>query len=270
MKRPKAQLGQLIREAGEVFTVETAAKILDSSNTEIAKTLARWTKQGWLTRVKRGLYAVIPLEASTTDRMLEDAWLLIPDLFAPCYIGGWSAAEHWGLTEQIFRTVCVITERAQAQKYQTIQNIEFVLTKVKPELIFGTKTIWKQNKKIQISDPHKTILDMLYEPQLGGGIQHVADCCHDYFDDSKLCDYSPLIKYAIQMNNGAVFKRLGFIAEYFLGQNHKLTIVCKENLTKGNAYFDPKLKDGKLVTRWRLFIPRSFQNYLRQSYDLQE
>ena len=261
MKRPKEQLGQLIREVGEVFTVATAAKVLDSSNTETAKTLARWAKQGWLTRIKRGLYAVVPLEASSTDRMLEDAWLLIPDLFDPCYIGGWSAAEYWDLTEQIFRSICIITDQPQTKKFQTLHNIDFVLTKVKPILMFGTKTVWKQHKKIQVSDPHKTILDILYDPQLGGGITHVVDCFNEY-NKNKQCNYTKLIEYAVKINNGAVFKRLGFIAERFLGNNHEVTVACKEHLTQGNAYFDPKLKKGKLITRWRLIIPTSFKELI--------
>lgn len=66
---------------------------------------------GWPRRVRRGLYLVLPLEAQS-DRAItvEDPWILADELFSPCYIGGWSAAQHWGLTEQIFRSVFVVTE----------------------------------------------------------------------------------------------------------------------------------------------------------------
>ena len=40
---------------------------------------------------------------------LEDPWVIAAQLYGPCYIGGWSAAEYWDLTEQIFRTVVVMT-----------------------------------------------------------------------------------------------------------------------------------------------------------------
>lgn len=260
MNRPKTQLGQLIREAGNLFTLDTAARVIGKSNTETAKILARWAKQGWLTRIKRGLYAVVPLEASTTDQVLEETWLIIPELFDPCYVGGWTAAEHWDLTEQIFRSICVMTERPQAQKHQTIHNVDFVVTKIPANLMFGTKTIWIKDKKIQISDIHKTLLDMLYKPESGGGIQHVVDCFKEYIKSDR-CDFSTLMEYAIKVNNGAVFKRLGFIAESLLGNTHDVTLACKAHLTKGNAYLDPKLRDRKLITRWRLFIPASFNGF---------
>lgn len=258
MTRPKEQLGKLVREAGDLFTVETAANVLNASNSDIAKTLARWTKQGWLTRIRRGLYAVVPIEATTTNQALEDSWVIIPELFSPCYIGGWSAAEHWGLTEQIFRSICVLTERSYSQKLQEIHNISFSLTKINPDLMFGTKTIWRKDKKIQVSDSHKTILDMLYDPQLGGGIHHIIDCTREYVR-SEHYNAVKLGEYAKQIGNGAVFKRLGYISECLLGGKHELTELSRNNITKGNAYLDPKLKNGSLITRWRLFVPESFK-----------
>jgi len=259
MMRPKEQLGKLIREAGDIFTVETAANVLGIPNSDIAKTLARWAKQGWITRIRRGLYTVVPIEATTTNQALEDAWVIVPDLFSPCYIGGWSAAEYWDLTEQMFRSICVLTKRTQPQKLQVVHNITFSLTKINPDLMFGTKTIWRKDKKIQISDPHKTILDMLNNPQLGGGIQHVVDCIREYLK-SEHCNDVKLFEYVKRMNNGAIFKRLGYIAECLLGRDHELTEFCRNNITKGNAYLDPKLKNGSLITRWRLFVPESFKD----------
>ena len=53
---------------------------------------------------------------------------------------------------------------------------------------------------------------MLDNPDLGAGIQHVADCLTTYFD-RKDRDDDKLIAYADRLGNGAVFKRLGFLAE---------------------------------------------------------
>ena len=96
-------LTSLFRATKGTISVEQAATTLRLSRTVVAKTLARWAKQGWLSRVQRGLYVPVPLTTSGGDVALEDAWIVAERLFTPCYIGGWSAAEHWGLTEQIFR-----------------------------------------------------------------------------------------------------------------------------------------------------------------------
>lgn len=258
MMRPKEQLGALVREAGEVFTVCSASSILGISSIETAKTLARWTKQGWLTRIRRGLYAVVPIEASDTKQAFEEPLVIIPELFSPCYVGGWSAAEYWDLTEQLFRDICVLTEKQVVHKKQEIHNIPFILTHIPASMNFGTKTVWKKDKKIQVSDPHKTILDMLHTPQLGGGIQHIIDCFREYVKSSH---YNPeqLMAYAIKMNNGAVFKRLGFLSSKIIGENEAITKQCHEHLTKGTAHIDPSFKEGKLIAYWRLIVPTNLQ-----------
>src|SRR5262245_24026930 len=116
--RSRERLSKLLREGGELLTVQHAARILDIGNDEAAKTLARWRNQGWLTRIKRGVYIAVPVEAASPERALEDAWVLIPELFGPAYVGGWSAAEHWDLTEQIFRDICVFSARPVTKRRQ--------------------------------------------------------------------------------------------------------------------------------------------------------
>lgn len=258
MERPKEHIGHLMRDLGDTFTTSAAAKVLGLSNGETSKNLSRWAKQGWLTRIKRGLYAIVPMDATSTEQSLEDTWLLIPELFSPCYVGGWSAAEHWDLTEQIFRETCILTERPVAHKKIEIHNIPFMLTHIQKSLNFGTRTVWRKNIKILVSDPHKTILDMLHNPKLGGGIQHVVDCFKEYI---KNIHYDPdkLAEYATKLNNGGVFKRLGFLSSRILGDDHPLTILCEKHLTQGLAYIDPSIKSGKLITRWRLYVPSNLQ-----------
>src|SRR5579871_4295607 len=135
--RSRERLGKLLREGGEVVTVDEAARILGADAVDAAKTLARWCNQGWFSRVKRGVYVPVPVEASSTDRAIEDAWVVVPELFGPAYIGGWSAAEHWDLTEQIFRDICVFTARPVTKRHQLLHNIPFVVTHAATEHHFG-------------------------------------------------------------------------------------------------------------------------------------
>ena len=256
--KSRESLSKLLREGGEVLTVDNAASILSLENEEAAKALARWRNQGWFARVKRGVYVAVPLEARDAAQALEDAWILIPDLFDPAYVGGWSAAEHWDLTEQIFRDICVFTGRPVTKRNQTIHNVPFVVTHAPPEQHFGTKLVWKKEKKILVSDPAKTIVDMLSNPWVGGGVQHVVDCLQQYFNSEHFKE-SQLIDYAVRLGNGAVFKRLGFLASQLLGDDHPLALACEMRLSEGKAQLDPALKGKKLITRWRLFIPANIQ-----------
>ena len=94
-KQSRGRLAQILRNTKGTLTVEQAADILNLRSTQAAKLLARWAEQGWLSRVRRGLYVPVPLEARSSDVALEDSWAIVDQLFDPCYIGGWSTAEHW-------------------------------------------------------------------------------------------------------------------------------------------------------------------------------
>ena len=66
-----------------------------------------------------------------------------------------------------------------------------------------------------------------------------------------------LVEYAERLGNGAVFKRLGFLAERH-PDGRAFAHAAKRRLTKGHAKLDPTLDCSKLVTRWRLRVPKSW------------
>jgi len=250
------RLSAVLRHASDLVTVDSASDALNVDRATAAKTLARWTRQGWLKRIRRGLYVAIPLTAAPNDQVIEDPWSLIPRLFNPGYVGGASAAHHWDLTEQLFRTVFVYTAGPVRQKIQTIHGIPFRIHHLPAVNLFGTKSLWRGQVKIQISDVHRTIIDILDDPAAGGGIRHVADCLRAYFQRDDV-DPQRLINYADRLGNGAVFKRLGFLAER-AGGPPEIVVACADRLTQGIAKLDPALPSPRIVRRWRVWVPDSW------------
>ena len=254
-KADRERLSSILRGTKGTVSVAEAAKILDLPRIDVAKMLSRWAKKGWLSRVRRGLYIPVPLESKTADISLEDAWVVAARLYEPCYIGGWSAAEYWGLTEQIFRTVVVITTQRPRNRTPSIKGTDFLLRTVSDKAMFGLKPVWRGQVKVNISDPTRTVLDMLNDPQLGGGIRSTVDMLENYLNSEKK-DLELLINYADQLSNGAVFKRLGFLLELYAPAEQLSIKKCKERLSSGNAKLDPKLSGNKLITRWRLWVSK--------------
>jgi len=257
-KADRERLSRVLRGTKGTISVAEAAEILEMPNSGVAKLLSRWAKKGWLSRVRRGLYISVPLESPTADIPLEDAWIIADRLYAPCYIGGWSAAEYWDLTEQIFRTVIVITTQRPRERKQSIKGTDFLLKSVSDKAVFGLKAVWRGRVKVNVSDPTRTVLDMLSDPKLGGGLRSTVDMFKNYLaSDNK--NIGLLIEYADLLGNGAVFKRLGFLLEKFTEDEQIFIDQCRERLTKGNAKLDPALSADNLVTRWRLWVPKRWK-----------
>jgi len=256
-KEDRKRLSAIVRETKGTVSVKEASNILKVSPTEAAKMLSRWAKKGWLSRVRRGIYIPVPLESRTADIPLEDPWVIAERLYSPCYIGGWSAAEYWDLTEQVFRTVVVLTTQKPKDRSPVIKGTSFLLRTISEKTIFGTKTVWRGKVKVSVSDPSRTILDMLVDPKLGGGIRSTTDMFLNYLKSEKK-DLEILIKYAKRLGNGAVFKRLGFLLERYASEQKSAINECKLQLTTGNVKLEPALKANKLITRWRLWVPESW------------
>jgi predicted transcriptional regulator of viral defense system len=256
LPRGRLKLAAVIRAAGDVIHIDDAAKVLALSRTDAAKLLSRWVLQGWLRRVGTGVYVSVPLDSLQSEHVLEDPWVLVPALYSPAYIGGWTAAEHWGLTEQIFRDIVVLTAQIVRNKSQLRHGAYFALKHIRKDRIFGTKTAWRSRTKIAVSDIQRTLVDMLEDPALGGGIQHVADCLETYLQRSDRED-AKLFNYGDRLGNGTIFKRLGYLAERS-AKGQSLVAPCRDRLTKGNAKLDPGLDCPRLISRWRLWLPSSW------------
>jgi predicted transcriptional regulator of viral defense system len=120
--------------------------------------------------------------------------------------------------------------------------------------MFGLKPVWRGQVKVNVSDPTRTVLDMLNDSQLVGGLRSTIDMFRNYMGSEKK-NLELLITYADQLGNGAVFKRLGFLLEKYANDEQSFIEQCRERLTTGNAKLDPNIEAEKLLTRWRLWVP---------------
>lgn len=248
------QLSRVLRDNPSVITPGEAAAVLEMSPMLAARKLAVWARAGWLARIRRGAYVPVPIESESPDIALEDPWAVAAAMFEPCYIGGWSAAEHWGLTEQIFSSVCVMTTKRPRDRKPVLRKTKIDLHTVPEKHFIGLKTIWRGGTRVQITDPARTLIDMLADPALGGGIRHVAEMLTTLLQDYPK-DAAKLADYASKLGIGSVFKRLGYLLQRDHNDQEALLAACQTQLSTGYAKLDPSLPADRLVTHWRVWVP---------------
>lgn len=221
--------------------------------------LSRLSKKGWVQRLKAGVYKIVPIGSESANPVPEDSRAIAMEIFAPCYISGWSAAEYWDLTEQIFNTTVIFTCHKQRKKDHIIAGLRYRTKQIMPAYMFGTKVIWSSNKKVIIADLHRTIIDVLDDPSIGGGGRLILDIFNAYKEHPE-ANIKTLIQYAIKLDHGAVFKRLGFILENVFHLSNNLIDELHFKITTGIIKFDPKGPNtGPIITKWgiRINIPLS-------------
>ena len=256
----RRRLVSVLQNAGSVIRVDDAVAALAVGRAEASKILSRWAKQGWLRRVHRGVYVPVDIARMDSDHVLTDPWILVPALYAPAYVGGWTAAAHWNLTEQMFATVAVMTAKPVRRRLDQRHGTRFALHRTRAGRMFGLRSIWCDGAKVRISDLHRTLVDMFDDPGAGGGIDQVADCFREYLDHPQRDD-KRLIEYADAFGNGAVFKRLGFVAEQGGGGSAALADACRGRLTKGYARLDRRCPCPQPHAKWRIRAPRNWTGW---------
>ena len=91
-----------ISKKGKSFTVEDAAEVSGMGRESLRVMLHRMEKRGWIERIERGRYMIVPLPATKGKYTLNE--LFIGSLLVEEYcIAYWSALNFHGLTEQMAR-----------------------------------------------------------------------------------------------------------------------------------------------------------------------
>lgn len=206
--------------------------------------LSRMEDDGLVERLERGKYLVIPLSARKGGYTLNE-FVIGSELVEPYAISYWSALNYHGLTEQIPSTVFVQTTSRKKKRDLNVFGVRYLIIKISEPKFFGVEKVWIDNVSINITDKEKTIVDCLDRPEYCGGVIEVAKALNNEVYGS-----DRLSRYAANMKNSGVIRRLGFLCDY-LG----IPIVLPAINSRNYLYLDPTMpKKGVTDRKWRLKV----------------
>ena len=258
-----ALLNRVVEEVGPLFTIEeaqTAAAALDLTPQRVRALLSQLAQAGWLERLKRGTYAVTTPVFSAALHPYAVAAALV----SPLAISHWSALAHHGFTTQIppmvqaSTTATVITpEMRQGAAYRPrgraawrALGLEFEFIHVQEKRFFGFQEEWvSQWRRVAITDPERTLLDLFAAPQVFGSLQMGLETLEAQLHR---LDPDKLAAYALRYEVGAVIKRLGWALETF-GAPESAVAPLQAYPLQTYSQLDPTGPSGGTpITRWQL------------------
>lgn len=241
---------ELSQSKKNVFSFEEAAKILKTDNKQVKKLLHDLVKKGWLKRIEKGKYFLVPLTADTTKPYTINQFLIASKLVHPYYIGFWSMLNYYGYTEQLVNTIFVVSPKKK--KNLSLLGINYKFIKVLEKKMFGLTEIKVNDMAVQVSDKEKTLLDCLDHPEYCGGITEVIK---GIWNSREEIDSMKILEYAKKMGNSAVIKRLGYLLE-ILEMDKKIPVrTLQKMIRKGFSPLDPLLpQKGQYNSQWNLIV----------------
>jgi predicted transcriptional regulator of viral defense system len=233
------------------FTLADAAKITGLSSSLASSLLHKAVGRGLVSRLKPGVFIIIPPELGSSAEYSGDPYLTAVKLAGegPCFISHASAMEiHRMVTQPQLVVFASSSKRIRSRK---LHGTEFRFVFIKPEQYFGTVRHWATKQEtIDISDLERTIIDGLRQPEYCGGVTEVAKGLWMRHNDVRV---AKLVDYAFRLQIGAVSRRLGYLLElYAIAPDTELARL-RTSLTPTYAPLDPTLpKEGPYLKRWRL------------------
>ena len=202
-------LSRLASENREIISISDLADVLDIPRKSAKDTAYALKEKGWLERVAHGKYLILPLAAGENAVYTAHEFVIASALVEPMYVGYWSALNHHGLTEQVPRTVYIVTTtRAQERE---IHGVTYRPVTVTEQKFFGYQPTAVESNQVNISSIEKTLVDCADHPEFCGGISELAKAMHNAVD--MRCSWERVVECLRRVGNGAATKRLVYLAD---------------------------------------------------------
>ncbi len=251
----ESQLLSRLAAAGQtLFTVDDARAALSSAQTsagaDVLKLLYHLQRKGWIKRLERGTYRIVPLEAGPEPVWAEHEYLVAASLVSPYYLAYATALHYYGYTERTPDPLIVATTRRKQPV--TIEGVTYRFVTLTPHRFFGYEAIELRGQTVQMAEREKTIADGFDHPEFVGGVLEPAKGL--WFGSQEL-EWEKLVDYTLRLGNKVAARRLGFWLE-------RLNLVPQDLLLRldrgcGHSYspLEPSgPREGSRNARWRLIV----------------
>lgn len=257
-------LTSLAAKGKTIFTGREVRELLGLSSTP-KLLLSRLERKGWVKRLERDRYLLVPLEAGPERLWSEDATLVAMALAPEGALAYWSAIRHWGWTDQLPRTVFVQMMRRRANSIVEALGVTYRFVTVRPIRFFGVIEERADHRTFRVTDREKTVIDILDRIDLSGGSGQVIQTLEEAVEELR---WDRLDDYLRRFRSRTVPKRLGFLVEALPlkvpDREHRLA-EWQRLIGRGISLLDPGGPAlGPIITRWRVrvnvhgLIPESF------------
>ena len=244
-------VAELYEQQKTVFSARDAEAITGLSTNSAKGLVNRLVGKGLATRLKPGLFILVPSELGHERDYLGDPYIVAAEIAGgpDYYISHTSAMDiHQMVTQP---QLVVYTTTTHSIRPRSVLGTEFRFVRCKLKNFFGAMDHWAtKTRKIRVSDLERTVIDGLSQSEYCGGFSEVAK---GFWMRRQDMDVKKLVEYALMLDIGAVYRRLGYLLELFETEEIDQLELLHKKLTATYALLDPTLPtEGKFISSWRL------------------
>lgn len=245
-------LESLIAAYGHIVTSEQIYEKASGSWTQkqAKNVITKLTTNGWLIRLKRGLYAISDL--SNRGFLSLSPYVVANLLVENSYVSFESALNYHGLFDQLTNKVISITT-VDFRSTITLNSTEYSYVKVQDKWYFGWEVVNIDNKEVRIATAEKALIDMIQFHKSKYSVDLLIEKLRDNRDNLK---FYRLQEYLGKMS-ATTIKTFGFVFDLL-----DIDSSALQKLLKNKQGTDWMLADDKKFNaKWRLYYDEYFDKY---------
>jgi predicted transcriptional regulator of viral defense system len=251
----EAEFLSRLSQTGDIIFTTQQAKEFWGDAALTWQVLNRLLRKGWVQRLERGLYMVVPLAAGPDRQWSEDSLVIGGHLIRLGAIAYWSALHYWNMTELIPQVVFIQSTTRKHKRQAFILGAAYRFVLVTQRKFFGVITQYRSRGSFPITDREKTLTDACDRPQLSGGMALVFKALKASLDE---LDWGRLDDYLARFGSSAVYKRLGYLIEagnLEVPDREKRLEDWHSQIKTGISPLEPRAgTSGRINSHWRLRI----------------
>jgi predicted transcriptional regulator of viral defense system len=150
-------LEEAIFRYGDVISFDELAALTDMDRGYARKRISQLADQGWLVRLKKGLYALADLSSLGFLRL--SPYTVAQLLMTDSYVSFEAALQQHGMYDQLLQTIVSVTR--QQHKAVTIGSYTYRFVKTNPAFFYGWQESSLDSRQVKIATVEKALIDLV-------------------------------------------------------------------------------------------------------------
>ena len=245
----------------QVFTYDEARQALKLKASSLQKMLHELQRDGYVLRIKKKIYAVIPIEASGRS-FAPNKYLVAGKLQTTFYLSYHTALELHGVAESAHNTTYISVPR-QSKPFQFQGTRYSFVTRYDS---YGQMIMNVDGIPLRLTDREKTILDGLARLKYLGGLEEYLKSVSSFpsVDASRLTRYLKLAK------KKGLYAKVGWLLSLFAKQwfiKQGVLDDLREHLGKRTFYLDHRKGNVRyrFDSTWNLMVPENVMDLIEET-----
>lgn len=215
------------------------------------KVIGKLAKNGWLIRLRRGLYAISDL--SNRGFLSLSPYVVANLLVKDSYVSFEAALSYRGMFDQLTNKIISISKVRVQYKTVELNSVEYSFVRVKEDLFLGFEDVSTEGQNARIATAEKSLVDMVQFHRSKYTVDLVIEKIREYQGS---LDMNLFDKY-LEKASITTIKIFGFIFD-LLGLDSSQVYELVKN-KRGNAWM--LADDKKFNAKWRLYYDEYFDKF---------